>query len=210
MNVLVLAPHPDDESIGPGGAIVRHVTSRDSVSILVLTSGERGFPAHDNTSDEARRELREAECVEAIRRLGATLLPFARLPDGRLSESSDRAVDVVEETLRVLRPERVYLPHEADEHEDHSAVLPILRRAAELSRVMPWALGYEVWSPMPWFDQVEDIAGVLDRKLHAVAAYPSQLAQFAYDRAAYGLAMYRGAIAARSDAAEVFCSMDIG
>lgn len=210
MSVLILAPHPDDESIGPGGAIVRHVASGDRVSILVLTSGERGFPEHDITRDEARRELREAECVEAARRLGATLLPFARLPDGRLGESTDLAADVVAEALRSLKPDRVYLPHDADAHEDHRAVAPILRRAVELSRVVPWALGYEVWSPMAWFDQVEVIDDVLDRKLHAIAAYPSQLAQFAYDRAARGLAMYRGAIAARSDAAEVFCSMDIG
>jgi LmbE family N-acetylglucosaminyl deacetylase len=148
--------------------------------------------------------------MEAARRLKATLLPFARLPDGRLSDSTDRAAAVVAEAFRAFKPERVYVPHEADEHEDHRAVLPILRRAVELSGVVPWALGYEVWSPMSWFDQVEAIDDVLDRKLHAIAAYPSQLAQFSYDRAARGLAMYRGAIAARCEAAEVFCSMDVG
>lgn len=210
MNVLVIAPHPDDESIGPGGTIARHVASGDGVYILVLTSGERGFPSHDSTADHARRSLREAECAEASRRLGASLLPFARLPDGALSASSTVAAHALADALAALRPERVYLPHEADEHEDHRAVASILRAAVQRSGFVPWALGYEVWSPMPWFDQVEDISDVLDRKLHAIAAYPSQLAQFAYDRAARGLAMYRGAIAARCEAAEVFCSMDVG
>jgi N-acetylglucosamine malate deacetylase 1 len=204
VNVLVLAPHPDDESIGPGGTLALHASRGDSVHVLCLTSGESA------SADPHLPDTREAEVLEAVKRLGVELLPFPRLPDGALASAHGRAVGLVAQHLVELKPERLYLPHESDDHEDHRAVARIVRDAVKQSGISPWALGYEVWSPMPWFDQAEDISSVLDCKLHAIAAHQSQLKQFAYDRSARGLAMFRGALAAKCEAAEVFCSMDIG
>jgi LmbE family N-acetylglucosaminyl deacetylase len=208
VNVLVLAPHPDDESIGCGGTLVRHAVDGDRVVALVLTSGEAGVPG---APPDAARAIREAECRQAVATLGAELAPFARLPDGALADHVDAAAAVVAPLLHDLRPERVYLPHDADGHADHAPCAAILRAAvARTGRPAPWALGYEVWTPMGWFDQPQDVTDTVDRKLAAIAAYRSQLDQFAYDRAAAGLAQYRGALACKSAAAEVFCSIDVG
>lgn len=70
-------------------------------------------------------------------------------------------------------------------------------------------LGYEVWTPLATHDQVEDITPVMECKLAAITAYRSQLDHFRYDRAIRGLNQYRGALAARTDFAEVFASLEI-
>ena len=56
--ILVLAPHPDDESIGCGGTLCRHVQQGDEVHVVFLTSGEKG--GHGR-SEAATIQVREAE-----------------------------------------------------------------------------------------------------------------------------------------------------
>ena len=62
--VLVLSPHPDDESIGCGGTICKHVAAGDEVRIVFLTSGEKG--GHGTSAVETRR-IRESEAASAAR-----------------------------------------------------------------------------------------------------------------------------------------------
>ena len=77
--ILVLSPHPDDESIGCGGTLRRHVLGRDQVKVVFLTSGERG--GHGRPPEETR-QVREAEARAAGRILGVRRLEFWQQPDG--------------------------------------------------------------------------------------------------------------------------------
>ena len=206
MNVLVLAPHPDDETIGCGGSIRLHRRTGDRVSVVFLTSGELGLP---RTPREEACEIRESEAGRAAALLGFSVAEFLRLPDYCLSEESASLSRRLVPILRDSRPRQVYLPHPEEEHPDHAAVLPALRRAlSELGGDAPWLLGYEVWTPLPRFDHVVDVTHVFPEKLAAVRAYASQLEAFAYDRAVIGLNQYRGALAAHCDFAEVFVTLN--
>src|SRR6185312_5681439 len=100
---------------------------------------------------------------------------------------------IVEEERR----QRIYLPHEGDEHPDHKAALPMVRRA--LRGVGQFLHAYEVWTPLPFYDEVKDASAVMGRKLEAIRCYRSQIDYYRYDRAAEGMAQYRGAIAGRCD-----------
>ena len=62
--ILVLSPHPDDEAIGCGGTLRKHVVEGDAVRVIFLTSGEGG--GHGRTAEETRR-LREREARRAGR-----------------------------------------------------------------------------------------------------------------------------------------------
>lgn len=79
--VLVLAPHPDDESFGCGGSIILHCIHDDPVKIVFLTDGAQG-----DISQHHEREqyiaLREAEAREACRLLGTQDVEFWRIPVG--------------------------------------------------------------------------------------------------------------------------------
>jgi LmbE family N-acetylglucosaminyl deacetylase len=202
--VLVVAPHPDDESIGCGGAICLHRQRADEVRVVFLTSGERGVP--DTPPDEARA-LREAEAAAALAVLGVTGADFLRLPDLGLSADPAGAAGRLAEILLARRPDLVYLPHPDEAHPDHAATPAVVRAAlARIGRTapLPELRAYEVWTPMTDHGWAEDISAVMRQKVRAVRCYRSQLRTFAYDRAVRGLNGYRGCLAARCRYAEVF------
>lgn len=206
--VLVIAPHPDDEAIGCGGAIGLHRRSGDPVRVVFLTSGEQGIPG---VPAAEVRALREAEALQAGVVLGVSGTDFLRLPDLGL----DRCCQEGAERLRALfdqyHPSLIYLPHPEEAHPDHEAVLPMVRAARAMLvgwPELPELRAYEVWSPMTRPGWVEDITAVMRQKLRAVRCYHSQLAIFRYDRAIRGLNQYRGVLGAGGRYAEAFAYLE--
>src|SRR5436309_1821943 len=193
MKVLVIAPHPDDESIGCGGTICIHTARRDRVTVVFLSSGESGLKRLPVA--EARR-LREKEAETAAGILNVASVSFLRRRDHHLNDAIDETATALVPILNRDRPERIYLPHDYDWHADHRACLPIVQAALRESQIpVPTLLGYEVLTPLSEYDYAEDISLVIERKLEAVRAHRSQVKQFCYDRAARALAQFRGAVA---------------
>jgi LmbE family N-acetylglucosaminyl deacetylase len=204
MSVLVIAPHPDDEAIGCGGAILRHVVAdRLRVTVAFLTSGERGLPL---PVARAQR-VREREAEEAASVLGLAAVSFLRLPDTLVARHFATAVAALKAILASEKPERIYVPHPADDHVDHAASLPILWAAMgdpSPDNLSPNVLGYEVWTPMSSYDDGADISSVMAAKLRAVRCHRSQVELLRYDRAVRGLNAFRGALAWKCRYAEVY------
>lgn len=182
--VLVIAPHPDDESIGCGGAIARHVDRGDVVVVLVATSGEATGGATRAGGDVAA--AREAECRAACAVLGTREPVFARLPDGALAGQVDALAGLVREHGRGCAA--VYVPAVLDPHRDHLAANAALAVAGVDAEIY----GYEVWSPAP-VDVLLDVSGVYARKEAALRCYAVALDSVDYVRSAAGLAAYRSA-----------------
>lgn len=202
MNVLVIAPHPDDEAIGCGGTLLRHAAAGDRTTVVFLTSGELGLK---HLEPEAAWRVREREAETAADLLGVGALAFLRQPDWYVGENVRETAAKLRPELERAAPHLVYLPHSREWHPDHQAALPVLRTA--LGVAAPAGLvvrGYEIWTPMSEYEQVEDISAQMVGKLRAVRCYRSQLTELRYDRAIRGLNQYRGLIAARCRYAEVF------
>lgn len=202
MNVLVIAPHPDDETIGCGGALYGHARLGDRVHAVWLTSGELGLK--EMSPVEARR-VREEEARAAARLLRIDGLTFLRCADWSVSESRADLQQALIPILRRDRPGRIYVPHPGDDHPDHQPVCHLVQSALRFAGVaLPEIRGYEVWSPLSRIDYVEDITPVMPRKLRALRAHRSQLREFDYIRAVRGLNQFRGALAGKCRYAEVF------
>src|SRR5829696_9912086 len=105
MNVLVVAPHPDDEAIGCGGAVCRHAARGDRVSAVFLTSGELGLK-HLPRAEACR--VREAEAEAAAVVLGLSRLTFLRQPDWGVGEQVGEAAAALRPVLDREEPELVY------------------------------------------------------------------------------------------------------
>ncbi len=212
MRVLVIAPHPDDDAIGCGGSIVQHAQRGDSVQVVYVTSGEHGSPVYTPAELAA---IREGEAAQGARVLGAESTVFLRQPDGGVSYS----VELVNQFITLIRthkPEVLYLPHSADGHKDHQATHEIVQEAVGRAggNSFPehggkaWGidtiLGYEVWTPLPRFQYVNDITAVIDVKLAALREHRSQLDNVPYDDAARSLSRFRGAMTERGTYCECY------
>jgi LmbE family N-acetylglucosaminyl deacetylase len=206
MNVLVIAPHPDDEAIGCGGAIGIHVARGDRVSVVFLTSGELGLK---HLSVEKAWQQRESEAQASAEILGITNLTFLRQSDWFISDNVEETAAALRPVLYREWPGLIYLPHPGEWHPDHKASLSVVRAALRgEDRAPPTLRCYEFWTPLPQYDHVEDITETMARKLRAVRCYRSQLAEYRYDQAVRGLNQYRGITTARCRFAEVFKDFD--
>lgn len=183
--VLVVAPHPDDESIGCGGAIARHVDQGDVVTVLVATSGE-ATGGGAGTARDGLAARREAECRAACAALGIGDPVFARLPDGALGDHVGILAEGIREHGQGCAV--VYAPALLDPHRDHRATNSAVA-AADLGADV---YGYEVWSPAA-VDVLLDVTAVYARKEAALRCYAVALESVDYVRSAAGLAAYRSA-----------------
>src|SRR5262245_21616320 len=195
--VLVVAPHPDDEAIGPGATLVLHRKLGDDVDALFVTSGVHG----DNRGRLPEAEyiaLRRREAQAAAGVLGIGRTEFWDYPDGMVVTEGD--LEAV--TLRLGRlllswlPTVIYAPHSGEQHSDHFFVSHAARRAVADVQERGHRchlIGYEVWTPMQP-DWAVDVAAVYATKLAAIRCYRSQLELNDIPRAVEGLNTYRAVL----------------
>lgn len=209
MNILVISPHPDDESIGCGGTIRKHVLEGDTVEVIILTSGEKG--GHTAISEKELIRIREQESLKAKDILGVHNFEFWRHPDGSF-KVTEEVRQRLKDKLEQSRSEMIYVPHEAEDHPDHRAAADLVRQvASSLSNVSPKPeiLMYEVWTPIQKIDHIVDISDYVDIKRQAIQAYESQCSVLKFDEAILSLNRYRGEMHSwpGGDYAEIFKRM---
>jgi N-acetylglucosamine malate deacetylase 1 len=188
--IMLISPHPDDESIGCGGTVLKHVAEGDLVHVELLTSGEKG--GHGRSEAETAT-VREAEAAAAAVILGVDHIEFYRQPDGGLRANQELARRLASR-IEEWRPHTIFVPHPAEQHPDHQMAFRLLRRSLSVVDLeeLPRVLAYEVWTPLQQLDEIVDITTYLPTKLRAIAAYKSQTGIMNFEAAAQGLARYRG------------------
>jgi len=186
--VLVLAPHPDDETIGCGGALTLHARANDPVKVVFLTNGAKGDTTGRMTR-EAYVELRRREAGEACACLGVTDLEFWPYEDRSLAGARGALRQLID-LLDEYRPDLVYAPSPLEFHPDHRAACILLCDAIASSDRDFEVAFYEVGQPVR-VNLLVDITPVLQEKEAAVKSYRSQLGERRYDDFTRGLNRYR-------------------
>ncbi len=213
--VLVVAAHPDDEVLGCGGTLARHVASGAVVQAIFLADGV-GARGGDVAAAMATRR----EAAHAAADILGTLPPmFLGFPDNRMDGTP--LLDViqrVEEVAAAFGPDVVYTHHGGDLNVDHRIALQ-----ATVTAFRPLPGGgvraiytFEVPSSTEWgtrdtdraFDPVRfvDIRDVLSVKIRALACYGDEVRPFPHPRSPRGveaLATVRGTVVCL-EAAEAF------
>jgi LmbE family N-acetylglucosaminyl deacetylase len=189
--ILVISPHPDDESIGCGGTLRHHTLQGDSVQVLFLTSGEAG--GHGRSAEETAR-VREEEAYVAAGILGISQIEFWHEPDGKLSVTQ-HLVDRLCAKLEHWQPATIYVTHDREMLADHRAAARLVKRALSGRSNFdhkPRVLMFEVWTPLQQMNQIVDISPYVDDKVAAIRSYRSQCEAMRFDEAAIALNRYRG------------------
>jgi N-acetylglucosamine malate deacetylase 1 len=198
-NVLVLAPHMDDETIGCGGAILSHVAQGSRVEVLFVTDGAEGFDksVQADSAPSQRGSIRRGEGGKACALLGVSKSHYLDLPDGH-SQVTTEAVSKLVAVMEELQPDVIYLPFFTDTHHDHRVTNQLLREANRQSGGNSHMLCccYEVWTPI-YANCIVDISAYMDTKMAALECYESQLQMNNYLSSVKGLNAYRS-IANRS------------
>jgi LmbE family N-acetylglucosaminyl deacetylase len=190
--ILVIAPHPDDESIGCGGLIARARCRAAAVFVVFVTDGSGSHP-HSAAYPAARLAvLREREAIDALSILRVPLerITFWRLPDRAVPEAGSpgfaEAVARARRQLREIVPRTLVLPDRNDAHGDHRAAWAIWSQALAEEGTVAQLIEYPVWpgtAPAlpPGRRLVLDIALVLSSKSRAIATHRSQHGQVVTD-----------------------------
>ena len=202
--VLVVAPHPDDETLGCGGTLLRHVAEGDETYWLIITAmnPEQGFSSDRIESRASEiKEVSQQYRFNSVHQLG---LPTTRLDTLALGD----VVAAVGAVMAELQPETLYLPFRADAHSDHRIVYdgciahakwfrtPSLREVhiyeTPSETDFQSDLGMQPFHPNLYVD----IAPYLEKKMEIMAMYKGESGEFPFPRsreALEALARKRGA-----------------
>ncbi len=212
--ILAIAPHPDDETLGCGGTLLRHRAEGDDVHWLIVTAmaPDQGFPPE-------RVEARRREVREVARAYGFAGTHELGLPTTRL-DRVPRAdlVEAVGAVLRRVVPDTVYLPFRHDAHSDHAAVFdaaaacvkglrpPHVRRVYAYETLSETEFGLRPDGAGFRPNLFVDIGARLDEKVRILRLYAGEVATFPFPRSeecVRAQAMLRGSQAGCA-AAEAF------
>ncbi len=194
--VLVLAPHPDDEVFGCGGALADLASRGAAIDVLLVTDGAAG--ASDEAGRRAIAARRADESRAALGLLGGGAVHEGGLPDRGLGARAEELERLVALWLAQAAPDLVFCPSPVETHPDHRAVayalLAVARRPAQDSAAAALARAtvafFEVSQPLrPNF--LVDVTPFLERKRKAVLAFVSQAAERDYASFVDGLNAYR-------------------
>jgi len=199
--VLVLAPHPDDDVFGCGGAIAKIAQAGGKVTVAYFCDGAGG------TAEGAKRalglvEIRKKEAQAAAPILGLANQIFYGYPDGRLADS-DASVKALVSLIKETQPDIIFVPSFLDNHPDHRVVNEILINALAQIKISAEIWAYGVWTPL-FANKIVMINDMLTIKKQAIAAHRSQLMFRSYDKAILGLNEYRAQINHQSGFAEAY------
>ncbi len=204
MTVLVIAVHPDDETLGCGGTLLKHRAQGDEICWLIVTEGHEPQWSAEEIERKAEEvdRVSQAYGMSEVFRLG---LPTARVETLSLGTIISKISKVVE----AVKPETVYLIHGGDVHTDHQATFTAALSALKAFYMRRFGvrrvLSYETLSsteagpPLPHRAFIptvfSDISRYLEPKLDIMAMYESEAQEDPMPRghsAIHALARYRG------------------
>lgn len=215
--ILVVAAHSDDEALGCGGTIARHVAEGDTVYAVFLADGVSSREGNGNCELNKREEAAE----RARQILGITKNYYLGLPDNRLDALPlIEVIQPLERVISEIKPQIIYTHHYGDLNVDHRIAHQVVMTAC---RPLPGSSVREIytfqvmssteWSApglMPFLPNCTvDISPYLSIKEAALSAYDLEMRDYPHSRSLrhiLALAQHNGAVSGFA-AAEVFMLM---
>ncbi|TBL73007.1 PIG-L deacetylase family protein [Paenibacillus thalictri] len=212
--VVVIAPHPDDETLGCGGTLLKHVNSGDRIHWVIFTKArvEDGFSPR--LIDKRIEEIAQVAAVYPFSSVHKLDFPAAKLDTVALGEM----VQQLSTVFKQLQPEIVYLPYPGDVHSDHKMVFDATIACTKWFRYpgIERILVYETLSETEFGINPDlngfrpnvfmDISAFLEQKIQIMSMFESEIGEFPFPRSEQSiksLAAFRGS-ASGCEAAEAF------
>lgn len=182
IELLIVAPHPDDEVIGPGGRAC--LLAERGVGAIVVTDGARGA---NGRSEPGLAPRRAEEALAGLRVVGASFGWLLQLQSAALqADPTAAAANAIAAAIVRFKPSVVVTTSPYERHPTHLATTRATLAAARRCQPTPRVEGYPVWDPVPGFAGVTevDVGAVLEQKLTAVRCHATQCADRPFAAAA--------------------------
>lgn len=196
MNILIVAAHPDDEILGVGGSIAKHIEAGDTVYALILGEGQTSrFDKREDAGAEILNEL-HGDTQRSAEVLGIKEVFFENFADNRF-DSVDLLdiVKAVEKRVTELQPQVIYTHHGGDLNVDHQRTYQAVLTATRPMQGQPvkeiytfetvsstewnFAYGDQQFAPNV-FVKLTDVQ--FEKKLKAMQEYRSELCEYPHPR----------------------------
>ena len=216
-NVLVFAPHPDDETLGCGGTLLRHYANKDKIhwSVMTRISENSGY-----SKDQV--ESRDKEIKDIVNSYGFSSVHLSKFDTGTLDIlPKQKLIKEVSRVVNITKPEIIYLPFCGDIHSDHRVVFDAVSACTKSFRypfihkvrvyetisetefgISPDSMGFRA---NLWID----ISEYLEKKILIMKKYNGEMKEHPFPRSERNiraLATIRGSTA-DVEAAEAFMSL---
>lgn len=204
--VIVVSPHPDDETLGCGGTLLKHKSNNDQIYWLIMTNI---FESQSYDAEKVKQRQIEIEAVsnaygfDGVFKLDYPTIKLDTFPVFQLVES-------VSDVFRKVKPDIVFLPNRSDVHSDHKLTFEVVISSTKTFRApfVKKLLMYEVISETEFTASLQnnsflpnsfcDIAEYFEKKIEIMEIYESEMGKHPFPRSKENLkalAIFRGATA---------------
>ena len=202
--VLVIAPHPDDEILGCGGTMIKHIEAGDEVFVCIATKGCLPLFSPESV-EKVRNEAKKCHNLIGVKKTFFLDFPAAMMEKVERYEMNGKVLDVIRE----VQPDIVFLPHWGDMQKDHQMVAEACMVALrpKYEPKVKAIYSYETMSETAWNapnvqnefipNVFVDITETLEKKKDALKVFETQVSPFPDARSLESieaLAKYRGAL----------------
>lgn len=190
-NIIIVAPHPDDDVIGVGGTMRLLADKGCNVFSIYITDGSSPVFKNNNI-----QHIRRQEALAALRIVKARGGIFLNHKSRGLTDAgAKKIIDELRDILQFFIPEQIYLPSPFENHTTHNRVTSLAIRAIRRTQnYHPELWGYHVWGGMYGLagSKTIDISRTVFSKRKAIRMHKSQIESKAYDTAMIGRNHYEG------------------
>lgn len=187
--IIVVAPHPDDETLGCGGTLLKHRELNDQIYWLIITNMQK------HAFSQQRIETRNNEIQEVAQHYGFAEVFQLDFPTAELDTVPvSTIVSAIGEVFNQIIPDTVYLPYRGDVHSDHKIVFDASIACTKWFRYpfIKKVMVYETLSETDFglntdsngfrpniFVNIEDY---LEKKIEIMKVFKSELGEFPFPR----------------------------
>lgn len=176
--ICILAPHPDDETIGCGGLLALYAKQCD---VICLTDGRYGDP---NIAPDKMTQIRRKEFESVMKKFGVNKFTMLGIEDSHLRQNKAEF-----QKLKLRDYDYILVPSPRDSHPDHMAVSEMLKKSMYGSAQIVY---YEIWNTLANQTHYIDISSIVTKKRNMINMYKSQVKHIDYASRIIALNHYRG------------------